>query len=257
MAAPQPLGGRLLAGLDACNGWAARHDVTRSQQGSELDVVLSTLVQLVERTSALLRSAAPAGPRTRVGDTLTLGQWLAVSPATAPPESAPPESAPPEGALPAALLAATAGARAELLAAPEDNVVSTPYGPVRLVVVLAAATVQLAVAAGDLSALGPDGVPLSLPRSVLQTACRSLCTVLEELAPGHSVELRVPPFAAVQLVEGPRHTRGTPAAVVEVDPLTFIALAAGRTTWQRAAGGGALRASGERSDLSWLLPFMG
>ena len=69
-------------------------------------------------------------------------------------------------------------------------------------------------------------------------------------APGRSLELRVPPYAAVQCVEGPRHTRGTPPNVVETDPLTWIRLAAGRLDWREAVTSGAVRASGERADLT-------
>ncbi len=73
--------------------------------------------------------------------------------------------------------------------------------------------------------------------------------------PGQSVELRVPPFGAVQAVEGPRHTRGTPPSVVETDPLTWIALAFDRLSWQEAVAGNAVTASGERADLAPHLPL--
>jgi hypothetical protein len=77
--------------------------------------------------------------------------------------------------------------------------------------------------------------------------------VLAERAPGASVEVRVPPYAAVQAVAGVRHTRGTPPAVVELDAETWIALATGTLTWADAEGEGRVRASGERADLSPLL----
>jgi hypothetical protein len=70
--------------------------------------------------------------------------------------------------------------------------------------------------------------------------------------PGRSVELRVPPYAAVQCVAGPRHTRGTPPNVVETDPKTWLRLYAGAVPWQAAVADGRVRASGERSDLSAL-----
>lgn len=79
--------------------------------------------------------------------------------------------------------------------------------------------------------------------------------VLAERAPGRSVEVRVPPYAAVQVVPGVRHTRGTPPAVVETDAGTWLALAAGRTTWHEAVESGGVRASGERTDLSPYLPL--
>lgn len=89
----------------------------------------------------------------------------------------------------------------------------------------------------------------------LRTATRFLLEELAARTPGRSVEVRVPPYAAVQCVPGPRHTRGTPPSVVEIDPLTWLRLATGRTSWREAEYDGRLRASGERSDLSSLLPL--
>ena len=79
--------------------------------------------------------------------------------------------------------------------------------------------------------------------------------VLEQRAPGRSVEVRVPPYAAVQVVPGVRHTRGTPPAVIETDAETWLALATGRTTWHQAIDDGVVAASGERTDLSPYLPL--
>ena len=79
--------------------------------------------------------------------------------------------------------------------------------------------------------------------------------VLAERAPGASVEVRVPPYAAVQAVPGVRHTRGTPPAGVEQDADTWIALATGELRWPDAEAQGRVRASGERADLSALLPL--
>ncbi len=69
------------------------------------------------------------------------------------------------------------------------------------------------------------------------------------------MELRVPPFGAVQCVEGPEHTRGTPPNVVEMDSVTWIALATGSQSWAHAYDSGKISASGVRSDLSGLLPL--
>jgi hypothetical protein len=88
-------------------------------------------------------------------------------------------------------------------------------------------------------------------REDLRAATKHTLALLQVKAPGSSVEVRVPPFAAVQVVAGQRHTRGTPPAVVETDAETWIALARGRLAW----GDAPLRASGERSDLSALLPL--
>jgi hypothetical protein len=76
-----------------------------------------------------------------------------------------------------------------------------------------------------------------------------------ELAPGRSVEVRVPPFAVVQAVPGTTHRRGTPPAIVETDADTWLALAAGALDWSTAVADGRVRASGERSDLSPYLPL--
>jgi hypothetical protein len=70
------------------------------------------------------------------------------------------------------------------------------------------------------------------------------------------VEVRIPPFAAVQCIDGPRHTRGTPPAVVETDPVTFLRLATGRLGWAEATTAGRLRLSGLRTDLSPYLPLL-
>ncbi len=92
-------------------------------------------------------------------------------------------------------------------------------------------------------------------RTDLATAVRYLLQLLVEKAPGGSVEVRVPPFGAVQVIEGPRHTRGTPANVVETDPQTWIALATGAEQWADAAASGRIVASGIRADLTELLPL--
>lgn len=73
-------------------------------------------------------------------------------------------------------------------------------------------------------------------------------------APGRGVEVRVPPYAAVQCVGGPTHRRGTPPAVVEMDADTWLALADGRVSWEQAVASGSVHASGLRTDLSAYLP---
>ena len=78
---------------------------------------------------------------------------------------------------------------------------------------------------------------------------------LQEAAPGRSVEVRVPPYAAVQAVAGSTHRRGTPSAVVETDAQTWLALADGSLSWADAVAAGRVWASGERSDLSPWLPL--
>ena len=92
-------------------------------------------------------------------------------------------------------------------------------------------------------------------RADLRLLTKHFLAVLEQRAPGHSVEVRVPPYAAVQVVPGVRHTRGTPPAVVETDAGTWIALATGALTWLEAESGGRVRASGQRADLTPYLPL--
>lgn len=93
-------------------------------------------------------------------------------------------------------------------------------------------------------------------RAVLATAVRASLRTLEQMAPGRSVEVRVPPFAAIQCIPGPRHTRGTPANVIEMDPQTWLELATGRLDWTTALAGGRISASGTRADISALLPIV-
>jgi hypothetical protein len=78
---------------------------------------------------------------------------------------------------------------------------------------------------------------------------------LVSAAPGHAVEVRIPPYGAVQCIRGPRHTRGTPGAVIEMPADVWIDLATGRLAWADARASGRVRASGERTDLSALLPL--
>lgn len=92
-------------------------------------------------------------------------------------------------------------------------------------------------------------------RAALKAAVKASLARLQEIAPGRSVEVRIPPFAAVQVVEGSTHRRGTPSAVVETDADTWLALADGSLAWGDAVRSGRLIASGERSDLSAYLPL--
>lgn len=95
----------------------------------------------------------------------------------------------------------------------------------------------------------------ALPRSVRATFVRFTLEELATLAPGNSVEVRVPPLGVTQCVAGPRHTRGTPPSVVETSPVVWAALVLGECSWEQAVTAGVLDASGERSNLSTLLPL--
>jgi len=92
-------------------------------------------------------------------------------------------------------------------------------------------------------------------RDTTATAVRWLLQVLAENAEGNTVEVRVPPFGAVQAIEGPRHTRGTPPNVIETDAATWLALATGTLSWADAVAQGAIAASGTRADLTAYLPL--
>ena len=97
--------------------------------------------------------------------------------------------------------------------------------------------------------------PAALASADTRALVKHYLAVLEERAPGRSVEVRVPPYAAVQVIPGVRHTRGTPPAVIEMDAATWIALATGELGWADAEATARVRASGERADLSPYLPL--
>jgi len=118
------------------------------------------------------------------------------------------------------------------------------------------ATTAEALGAGCVGAAGA-AIDAGRPpeTEALRCAVRHLLDLLAALAPGRAVEVRIPPYAAVQCVAGPRHTRGTPPNVVETDAVTWIRLATGRTAWAAAVADGALSVSGPRADLSGYLPL--
>ncbi|THV40695.1 sterol carrier family protein [Glycomyces buryatensis] len=93
-------------------------------------------------------------------------------------------------------------------------------------------------------------------RETLKGAVRELLHALAEKAPGHTVEVRVPPYGAVQCVEGPRHRRGTPPNVIECAPIVFLELACGRVDFADAVRAGRVSASGQRADLTDYLPLV-
>src|SRR5215472_4747404 len=146
---------------------------------------------------------------------------------------------PPRGPDPAKMLAAVNEQRAALGQPPWPGVATE-----RALGAASLAAVTDALAAGS--------PPL---RPALRAAVRYSLHLLEERVPGRTVEVRVPPFAAIQCVPGPRHTRGTPPNVVETDPLTWLDLAAGRLDWSTAVTTGRVRASGQRADISRYLPL--
>jgi uncharacterized protein (TIGR03083 family) len=142
-----------------------------------------------------------------------------------------------------------------LATAPDDRLLAARTGAMTLADYLVTRAVELIVHTDDLNRAAGTDIPLD--RQALAACTRLLADALAVKAPGASTEVRIPPYAVVQCVEGPRHTRGTPPNVVETDPLTWIRLATGRTEWKTALDEAKVSASGERADLGGLLPLMG
>jgi len=121
----------------------------------------------------------------------------------------------------------------------------------------AALTTMLAIAeANGIDQADGSALAASVDRSTLALVVRYTLQLLAEQAPGGTVEVRVPPYAAVQCVEGPKHTRGTPPNVIETDAGTWIALARGTLSWADAKASGRVHASGQRADLTGHLPVL-
>ncbi|MCA6096418.1 sterol carrier family protein [Streptomyces sp. SCA3-4] len=134
------------------------------------------------------------------------------------------------------------------------SLVPTAFGAMTVADFLLTRLVELVVHADDLA--DATGIAVRHDRQALATVTRLLTDALAVKAPGGSVEVRVPPFAVVQCVAGPKHTRGTPPNVVETDPLTWIRLATGRADWAVSLAEAAVTASGERADISEQLPLL-
>ena len=86
----------------------------------------------------------------------------------------------------------------------------------------------------------------------IMSQVKTILAKISKIAPGHAVELRIPPYSAIQCVEGPKHTRGTPPNVVEMSAEILFDIAGGKINWTDAISDGRISASGERSDLSAL-----
>ncbi|HEV7208917.1 MAG TPA: sterol carrier family protein [Mycobacteriales bacterium] len=195
---------------------------------------------LVARLDALVGAlAAPAPPR----PDSDVSAW---SSGAALRRAAEPAAGPDRPALLPQAVAAAIGA----LAGVPDRVVQEPAGALRLSDALLTRIVQAVVLARDLPGTAQPVVAAE------RLAVRALAGILAERHPGRSVELRIPPYVAVQCIPGPRHTRGTPPNVVEAAPAVFLDLAVGRTGFAAAVAAGAVRASGARTDLSGVLPVL-
>ncbi|MFC8075972.1 sterol carrier family protein [Streptomyces sp. NPDC057307] len=202
----------------------------------------------VESVSRALEQPAP--PVAEVG----LPEWAFATAALAAPISDD-VKAYAASAEPAELFGRTTGRITALLpGAPADRLIAVRVGAMRLGDFLVTRTVELVVHTDDLNRAA--GLDIPFDRQALAACTRLLADALAVKAPGASTEVRIPPYAVVQCVEGPRHTRGTPPNVVETDPLTWLRLATGRTTWSEALASAQVSASGERADLGALLPVM-
>jgi uncharacterized protein (TIGR03083 family) len=149
---------------------------------------------------------------------------------------------------------------ATLSAAELKSAIRASRGPVQATDFVATRIVEVVVHADDLTRSLPDRRPVPLHRAALSRCTRTLAEILANQQPGRSVEVRVPPYAAVQCSTsgdpGPRHTRGTPPNVVETDALTFMRLATGRISWDDGVSAGTVTASGLRANLSSILPVL-
>jgi uncharacterized protein (TIGR03083 family) len=139
---------------------------------------------------------------------------------------------------------------------PARAVIFGGRGPITVEDWVSTRLLDLTVHIDDLNRSLPDLAPALITRDALGATTRMLTEILATQSPGRSVEVRVPPFAAVQAIAGPRHTRGTPPNTVETDPLTWLRLATGRARWAESVATGAVRASGTRADLSEYLPVL-
>lgn len=221
--------------------------------GWDVRTLLAHLAQQIDALPRLLAEPAPATDRPEVG----LEQWMA---ATAGIAGLQDERARTEAVLGRDQAAAIDAAAEELEAVVETGVRADLLLPHRFGVMRAqdftlTRIVELVVHSDDLTRA--TGRQVRLDRQALAIAVRLLADALAERAPGGSTELRVPPFAAVQCLAGPRHTRGTPGNIVEADPVTWLRLATGRVTWQTVLPTGRLRASGARAgELRHQLPVL-
>lgn len=142
------------------------------------------------------------------------------------------------------------------LRGPLPRLVDTPRGVTTVADFLKTRLIEIVVHCDDLSRSFPEREPVPLQRAALAAVTRVLAEILAAQSPGRTVEVRIPPFIAVQAIEGPRHTRGTPPNVVETDPVTWLRVATGRIEFGDALSAGTATASGSRADLTRYLPVL-
>jgi uncharacterized protein (TIGR03083 family) len=256
---PERVGDALLAQVECVR--LAAHELSAEQQarpaglpGWDVRTLLAHIAGQIDALPRLLAQPAPEAERAEVD----LNEW-AVSTAAVAGELD--EMTQRAAAARADQVAAIDAAAEELeavleTAVREDVLLPHPFGAMRALHFTVTRVVELVVHSDDLTRA--TGRPVRLDRQALAIAVRVLADALAAKAPGASTELRVPPFAAVQCLPGPRHTRGTPPNVVECDPVTWLRLATGRTTWAAVTATGRLKASGERAAaLAAELPVLG
>ncbi len=148
----------------------------------------------------------------------------------------------------------------ETLSRTLPTVIDAPRGPVTVLDFTETRLVELTVHSDDLSRSLPERQSVPIERRALASVSRTLSAVLAGQSPGRSIEVRIPPYAAAQCGlpgdPGPTHTRGTPPNVVETDALTFLRLSTGRTSWAEARAAHLVSASGQRADLTPVLPLL-
>jgi hypothetical protein len=84
----------------------------------------------------------------------------------------------------------------------------------------------------------------------LKLEVKKILALIKSEVPGKSVELRVPPYGAIQCVAGGNHRRGTPPNTVEMSGQTLVRLINEPALWSDLCESGEIRASGLLSDLS-------
>lgn len=204
------------------------------------------VADLASRVGDVARSIADA--RRTAGKVMSLSAYLQ-TPSTAPVSGPETESID--------VVWRAGGQRLDELLSGGDRVaVADQRGVLALADFLLVRIVELALATDDLSRSVPENEFPSMPEQVNAVVTRTLLRLLQERAPGRAIEVRIPPFAAGQVGEGPRHSRGTPPNVVELSPQLWLQLAAGRVDWSDAVGSAEVSASGARADLSAWLPLL-
>lgn len=254
---PGRAGAAVLAQADLTLGWLAMRPPSAWRRPSALPGW--TVAELATHVSVALATLPLVLARATPDKPITLDRYVSGY-AAAADEILERDVEGARGREPAEILAAAYDHREAVAAAladlPVTRAVQAPRGPIAPGDWLVTRAIEMVVHADDLSRSLPDRDPVELDRTALRIVTHAFTDLIAARAPGRSLELRVPPYAAVQCVQGPRHTRGTPPNVVETDPLTWIRLAAGRLDWAEAVRTGAVSASGERADLAGWLPLL-